>query len=430
MWFRRDLRVNNNPALSAALKASNKERPVLCVFIFDTQILNDLPVNDARVSFIMSQLEKIHHFLKTKGSALRVEHGNPLGIWPHLIAELQPASVFFNRDYEPYARRRDDAIAKIADSASVQLSTFRDHVIFEPGEILKSDGKPYTVYTPYKNRWLSQIKAYSDRLEVTGVSEGEYYSCEHSLPTLADLGFKESLQKVRPANYDVITEYDLHRDYPAKDAVGYFGPHLRFGTIDIRSLTSRALHENEIFLSELIWREFFIHILYNFPHVVEENFKPKYNLLQWRNNEKEFEKWCRGETGYAMVDAGMRQLNVTGYMHNRLRMITAGFLTKHLLIDWRWGESYFAEKLLDYELASNNGNWQWAAGTGCDAAPYFRIFNPETQLKKFDQKGEYVKRWLAEFSTLLSRPKIVEHAHARERALAAYKKAIADYGLG
>jgi deoxyribodipyrimidine photo-lyase len=298
-------------------------------------------------------------------------------------------------------------------------------VIFEEGEVLKPDNKPYTIFTPYKNRWLKKLREHISHISPwESEKHDNYFKCSYALPSLQETGFRKSSIRVKLYDLSVIPDYHKYRNLPAIDKTSYLSPHLRFGTISIRYLVDLALKQNMSFLNELIWREFFMQILFHFPGVVTDNFKPVYDDIQWRNDEIEFRKWCSGETGYPIVDAGMRQLNKTGYMHNRVRMITAGFLCKHLLIDWRWGEAYFAQKLLDYELSSNNGNWQWASGTGCDAAPYFRVFNPETQQKKFDPKEEYIKRWVNNFGKTDYPEKIVDHDYARQRALTVYKSRI------
>lgn len=412
-WFRRDLRLKDNTALYHALQSGMK---VIPVFIFDDQILEELPRDDARVSFIHQSLEKIHKELRQFNSSLCVKVGDPKRVWQELYEEYSIQSIFFNEDYEPYARQRDKEIEQVAKSKGAQWFTYKDQVIFGPNEILKpSDGNPYTIYTPYKNKWLSQFQ--KSEMEVLPLVHPEgflNFNCD--FPTIEKIGFTRSSIEVRPYDLSDLNDYKIHRDFPAQDGTSYLSVHLRFGTVSVRQVIAKLKSSDEVFLSELVWREFFMQILFHFPQVVSNNFKTKYDGIEWRNNEKEFEQWKRGETGYPMVDAGMRQLNETGYMHNRVRMVVASFLCKHLLIDWKWGEAYFAEKLLDYELSSNNGNWQWSAGTGCDAAPYFRVFNPTEQLKKFDPKMEYTKKWVKEFL-----PPIVDHAFARKRALEAYK---------
>lgn len=416
-WFRRDLRLKDNTALKVAL---NSDMPVLPVFIFDTEITGELPSDDARVNFIYECLSDLNTGLLKHGSSLFILKAEPVSAWKTLISAFDINAVFANRDYEPYATERDSVIEDLLKRNGTGFNLFRDQVIFEGTEILKPDNKPYTVFTPYRNRWIQRINENQLSIKSGGELRSGYFSCNFPFPTLPDLGFRKSQVRVRPFDLSVIPEYHKYRDFPAADRTTYLSPHLRFGTVSIRELVNIALRENQVFLNELIWREFFMQILFHFPDVVTRNFKPQYDDIRWRNDEREFERWCRGETGYPIVDAGMRQLNTTGYMHNRVRMITAGFLSKHLLIDWRWGEAYFAGKLLDYELASNNGNWQWAAGTGCDAAPYFRIFNPETQQKKFDPDNEYVRKWVEDSGKPGYPAKMVDHDFARHRALATY----------
>jgi len=421
-WFRRDLRLEDNAALDKALASG---LPVLSVFIFDTNITDELPHDDARISFIHETLSDINTILQKAGSSIYVLKGDPEEKWKELVSSFDINSVYINKDYEPYAIQRDRAVEELLGKTGISLFRFKDQVIFEEGEVLKPDGKPYTIFTPYKNRWLKKLN--ENPSEISYEKGEEYYNffqCKYSFPAIQDTGFRKSSIRVKPYDLSVIPVYEKYRNLPAIDKTSFLSPHLRFGTISIRYLTSLALKQNMSFLNELIWREFFMQILYHFPAVVTDNFKSVYDDIQWRNDENEFQKWCRGETGYPIVDAGMRQLNSTGYMHNRVRMITAGFLCKHLLIDWRWGEAYFAQKLLDYELSSNNGNWQWAAGTGCDAAPYFRIFNPEAQQKKFDPKEEYIKRWVDNFGEPDYHVKIVEHDFARQRTLDVYKSGI------
>jgi deoxyribodipyrimidine photo-lyase len=421
-WFRRDLRLEDNTALIHALEAG---LPVLTLFIFDTVILDELQADDPRISFIYSALESINNDLKKVGSSLLVFKGDPEKVWEKLITTYEINSVYINKDYEPYSISRDLKIEDILRKNEILLFRFKDQVIFEEHDILKSDQKPYTLYTPYKNKWLQNFKSIR-QLNHSATLSGKqnYLKSGLSLASLREFGFKKSLQKVKPFDLTVISTYDKYRDFPGPDKTSYLGPHLRFGTVSIRQIIDRASMENPVFLSELIWREFFMQILFNFPHVVTGNFRSKYDNVPWRNNEADFDKWRKGQTGFPMVDAGMRQLNETGYMHNRVRMITAGFLCKHLLINWRWGEAYFAEKLLDYELASNNGNWQWAAGTGCDAAQYFRVFNPKTQQMKFDRKKEYIRKWVPEIDSHNYPKPIVDHKFARNRVIEAYKSSI------
>jgi len=413
-WFRRDLRLEDNTALTAAV--SNKEN-VLPIFIFDENINDELEIDDARISFIYKTLSDINTKLGIAGTSLLCLKGDPRLVWEDLLEKHNVKSVYLNKDYEPYARNRDAEIEKTLKSKGVELKTFKDQVIFEENEILKKDGTPYTIFTPYKNKWLQQFKPLEKE---KSIQLDNFLPSNTPFPSLQELGFEKSKIEVIPHSLASIGNYENSRDIPCLDETSYLSPHLRFGTVSIRNIIKRLGSTDHVFLSELVWREFFMQILFHFPKVVHNNFKAKYDGVQWRNNEEEFEKWCKGETGYPFVDAGMRQLNKTGYMHNRVRMITAGFLCKHLLIDWRWGEAYFASKLLDYDLSANNGNWQWAAGTGCDAAPYFRIFNPSEQLKKFDRNLDYVKKWVPELLTGKYSKPMVEHKTARERCLKYY----------
>ena len=417
-WFRRDLRIKDNTALYYALR---ENRNVIPIFIFDTNILEELPQDDARVTFIYQRLAELHKQLQEFGSGLIVKHGNPTNIWRTLLHELNPSSVYFNKDYEPYALKRDKKVQQILESNGIAVHKYKDQVIFEEDEILKPDGSNYTVYTPYKNKWLQKF-CIPKINEWTNINTKHLAKIKAEFPGLADIGFKQVDIYIRDYDLSKLGLYAETRNIPADDATSYLSVHLRFGTVSIREIVKKVFENNPVFLNELIWREFFMQILFHYPRVVNENFKKKYNGIHWRNNEIEFERWCNGETGYPMVDAGMRQLNQTGYMHNRVRMIAASFLCKHLLIDWRWGEAYFAKKLLDFELSSNNGNWQWAAGTGCDAAPYFRIFNPTEQQKKFDKDFKYINKWIPKINTFDYPPPMIEHKFARERALNAYKK--------
>ncbi|HER09097.1 MAG TPA: deoxyribodipyrimidine photo-lyase [Bacteroides sp.] len=419
-WFRRDLRLDDNTALHHALES---DLPVMALFIFDRNILHELDADDPRVTFIHQNLRSIHERLKKYGSSLLVLHGDPVKIWKELTVRYEIGKVFVNRDYEPYALERDLKVELLVSKKNIQWHSCKDQVIFEKNEILKKDGSPYTVFTPYKNRWLQQFKTNASMTPGNSRS-GAFLKFDHAFPELGAIGFQESAIKVREYDLSGLDDYADTRDYPAADTTTYLGPHLRFGTVSIRQVISHLGDAHGVFLGELIWREFFMQVLFHYPDVVSQNFRPKYNGITWRNHEAEFEKWCGGNTGYPMVDAGMRQLNHTGFMHNRVRMVAASFLCKHLLIDWRWGESYFAEKLLDYELSSNNGNWQWAAGTGCDAAPYFRVFNPSEQMKKFDPDQAYVKKWVPEFGTSGYGAPMVNHPFARSRALETYKKGI------
>ena len=422
-WFRRDLRLEDNTALISAMASGH---PVLPIFIFDDNIISELPKNDARITFIYNQLSSIHAQLSAKGSALKILRGDPLVVWQQLLTGYDVHSIYFNRDYEPYAVKRDAELLAMASKRNLAVHTSKDQVIFEAEEVLKSDGKPYTVFTPYKNQWLRTFDDTQPSLSPRHLADN-FLRFEAELPSLEHLGFIPSEIHVPAYDLSVESAYAEKRDFPALDATSHLSTHLRFGTVSIRQIVRHLADINGTFMSELIWREFFMQILFHFPRVVTENFKTKYNKVLWRNDPGEFAAWRRGETGYPMVDAGMRELNATGLMHNRVRMITAGFLCKHLLIDWRWGEAYFAEKLLDYELSSNNGNWQWAAGTGCDSAPYFRVFNPSEQLKKFDPQQQYVAKWVPEVNTMGYVAPIVDHKLARLRALDRYKIGLGQF---
>lgn len=424
-WLRRDLRLHDNTALYYALKGPY---PVLVVFIFDQNILAKL-VNpkDARLTFIHQTLIQLTAQLQQHGSSLLVKHDNPEMAWPKLLKAYQVKAVYTNHDYEPDAIKRDDSLAEYLSTEGIPFYTYKDQVIFEKAEIVKADGKPYTVFTPYYKQWLSKlsdfyIKSYPTEKYIKNLLQVKPLP----FPSLKELGFEEAQQHFPNLNFeDKLADYAAKRDYPAKDATTHLGLHLRFGTVSIRAVLSAALNQKaDKWVAELVWREFYMMILWHFPHVVHQAFKPAYDQIAWRNNEVEFAAWCEGKTGYPLVDAGMRQLNATGFMHNRVRMVVASFLCKHLLIDWRWGEAYFAEKLLDYEQASNVGGWQWACGSGNDAAPYFRVFNPTLQLEKFDPKMEYVYQWAPEYKLTILPVPIVEHAFARERVLKAFKKAL------
>jgi deoxyribodipyrimidine photo-lyase len=420
-WFRRDLRLEDNVGLFHALQS---QYPVVLLFIFDEAILDNLPKNDPRVGFIHQSLAAIHMQLSQLGTSILVKKGKTEKVWFQLLQEFDVKEVYFNKDYEPYAIKRDSIISELLKNNQIHTFSYKDQVIFEEKEITKLDGLPYTVYTPYKNKWLLQYHSIAPIAEYDiADKKSNFYTTNYILPTLAQIGFEESTIKVKPQNLKNVANYHLTRDFPALDSTTYLSPHLRFGTVSIRKLVNWAVNSNQVFLSELIWREFFMQILFSFPKVVNHNFKSAYDGIQWLNNEDDFKRWCSGTTGYPMVDAGMRELNETGYMHNRVRMVVASFLCKHLMIHWQWGEAYFAQKLMDYELASNVGNWQWAAGTGCDAAPYFRVFNPEIQLKKFDEKGIYIRKWIPEFDLGYGAP-MVEHSFARDRAIATYKAGI------
>ncbi len=423
-WFRRDLRVEDNKGFFEAL---NGNSAVLPIFIFDKNILDELPKDDARVSFIHERLDVIDMELQKFGKNLAVFYGDPIAIIEQLISENQIEALYTNHDYEPYAKNRDQKISSILASKNSTFHTFKDQVIFEKSEVVKDDQTPYVVYTPYSRKWKDLFQ--KTKLEHFESEKLLGKIAYHSYPFLSlnDIGFKQSKIKVAPYNNSekLISNYEETRNFPAIEGTSMIATHLRFGSVSIRKIVARAASfEKETYLNELIWREFFMQILWHFPHTSKSSFRPKYDAIKWNNNEDEFKKWCEGKTGYPFVDAGMRELNATGHMHNRVRMIVASFLCKHLLIDWRWGETYFATKLLDYEQSSNVGNWQWAAGSGVDAAPYFRIFNPTEQVKKFDKELVYIKKWIPELQDFSYPQPIVDHVFARERCLRIFKEAV------
>ncbi|MBK8700177.1 MAG: deoxyribodipyrimidine photo-lyase [Saprospiraceae bacterium] len=431
-WFRRDLRFDDNKGLYYALKAG---LPVLGLFIFDKNILDGLAADDARITFIHGELKKLNILLQSHGSAMHVEYGYPTNVWQKLFKQYDVGSLYMNRDHEPYAKSRDNAVAALARTKGISLETYCDHLIFEGDDVLKDDGNPYTVFTPYKNKWLKKLSGPAPNELPTaftsfdsGFHLNQFRKVSHKteIISLEAMGFVPSGQVFPPREIKqtIVTDYDKTRDFPAIAGTSRLGIHFRFGTISIRKKASKALKLNAVYLNELIWRDFYAMILYHFPHTISASFRPEYDRIAWRNDVKEFEAWTLGKTGYPLVDAGMRELNETGYMHNRVRMVVASFLTKHLLIDWRWGEAYFAKKLQDFELASNVGGWQWAAGCGTDAAPYFRIFNPEAQAKKFDPDQIYIKKWVPEFQTSDYALPIIDHKIARERCLNTYKSAL------
>ncbi|GGE61672.1 deoxyribodipyrimidine photo-lyase [Pedobacter psychrotolerans] len=423
-WFRRDLRLEDNAALYHALRGKN---PILPIFIFDQNILDKLAKDDARITFIYQTIEDLKKTLHKNGSDLLVKYGKPETVWPEVLKEYDVAEVYTNHDYEPYARERDDNMAEFLRSENIEFKTFKDQVIFEKGEILKADQTPYTVFTPYYKQWHAKLNDFSTKAYPTKKHFKNLLDIKHlPLPSLKEMGFEVSRLQFPKIEYkSKLDDYAKERDFPAVEGTTRIGLHLRFGTISIRKLAKDAIAANSnVWLSELAWREFYMMILWHFPYSASDSFKKQYDKIKWRNDEKEFKAWCEGNTGYPIVDAGMRQLNEIGWMHNRVRMVTASFLSKHLLIDWRWGEAYFANKLLDYEMASNVGGWQWAAGSGNDAAPYFRVFNPELQTKRFDPKFEYIKKWVPEFGTKKYAQPIVEHKFARERVLKVFKEAL------
>jgi len=423
-WFRRDLRLEDNVALFHALQTANE---VLPIFIFDTYILSQLEKNDARLTFIHDLLSKINSELVSIGKTLAVFYGTPNEVFQKLITENTINTVFTNHDYEPYARKRDKELNELFKGQNIEFKTCKDQVIFEKSEVVKDDAKPYVVFTPYSKKWKEKLKTISI---VNYPSEDHLEKIQsHSYPFLSldTIGFTKSEIQVNPftVSSKLVSNYQETRNFPAINGTSLLAPHLRFGSVSVRKIVQQALqYSNETFLNELIWREFFMQILWHFPQTITTSFREKYDNIIWENDEGKFKKWCEGKTGYPFVDAGMRELNATGHMHNRVRMIVASFLCKHLLIDWRWGETYFATKLLDYEQSSNVGNWQWAAGSGVDAAPYFRIFNPTEQIKKFDADLKYIKKWIPELETSLYPKPIVDHKEAREKCLRVYKEAV------
>jgi deoxyribodipyrimidine photo-lyase len=442
-WFRRDLRLEDNAGLFYAIK--NNEN-VLPLFIFDKNILDDLnDKKDARVSFLHRTLLAMKLKLEENGHSILIKYGKPDEIWASLVAEYSINAVYTNHDFEPYANQRDGAVKSFLASKNIEFCTFKDHVIFEKNEVTKEDGLPYTVFTPYSNKWKAKLtKRMSKVVNESGETQTmsyffKSYNCAKyahkyfktaplPMPSLTEMGFQESHLSIPSVEVSrgLIRDYDKTRNFPRLRGTSQLGIHFRFGTISIREKARNAQNLNETYLNELIWRDFYSQIMYHFPHVIGNAFRPKYDVIPWRDAPLEFEKWCNGKTGYPIVDAGMRELNTTGFMHNRVRMIVASFLTKHLLIDWRMGEAYFAQKLLDFDLASNNGGWQWAAGCGTDAAPYFRVFNPTEQQKKFDADFVYIKKWVPEFGTNAYVAPMVEHVFARNRCLEVYKKALTE----
>jgi deoxyribodipyrimidine photo-lyase len=425
-WFRRDLRLEDNTALYHALRSGY---PVLPVFVFDKNILDDLEdKSDKRVLFIHQALERMQQQLISLGSSLDIRLGAPIDVYKKLVKEYSIEAIYTNHDYEPYALERDTAIAAFLKTQGIDFHSYKDQVIFEKEEIVKDDGSPYTVFTPYSRKWKAKLNAfYLKSYPTKKYYEALLQLAPKPVPILKEIGFEETGFSFPDNELDteLVKKYSENRDIPSIRGTSRLGIHLRFGTISIRALARKAQKLNETYLNELIWRDFYHMILWNFPRVGKGlAFKAEYDRIRWRNKEEEFAAWCEGRTGYPIVDAGMRELNETGFMHNRVRMVVASFLTKHLLIDWRWGEAYFAKKLLDYDLAANNGGWQWAAGSGCDAAPYFRIFNPYLQTKKFDSQGKYIHQWVPELNELSYPQPIVDHELARKRCLETYTAAL------
>ena len=426
-WFRRDLRLFDHKVLHEALTECDSVSPI---FIFDPSILDHLQRNDHRVQYIFDNLKALNKSLESKQKSIQIFYGKPTSIFKQLVEENSIQSVYTSADYEPYARKRDGEIAEFLREKNIEFVRKKDGVIFEQDEVVKDDGSPYVVFTPYKKKWMSQLNPEEDFKEFNITPYLEKFNTLSTklkiVHELSDIGFVPSTIPTPTIrlNDSIIDNYEDTRNYPSVPGTSQLGTSLRFGTVSIRQLGKRAYQSaNHTFLSELIWREFFQQILWHFPKTVNYSFKPAYDRIEWRDAPEDLERWKQGKTGYALIDAGMRELNATGYMHNRVRMLVASFLCKHLLIDWRLGEAYFAEKLFDFELASNVGNWQWAAGSGVDAAPYFRIFNPITQVKKFDADLRYVKKWVPEFESLEYQP-MIDHKFARERCLSTYKQAL------
>lgn len=426
-WFRRDLRLNDNAGLFHALKNNDT---VLPIFIFDTDILNRLEnKEDRRVEFIHLTLNELNKQLVGIGSSLLVLHGNTQDVFTELLSSHTIKNIYSNSDYEPAAIERDKAIKFIANKQKIPFYSFKDQVIFEKNEITKDDGLPYTVFTPYMRKWKSRLAEFHLKAFDTETYFSNFFkTAPFHFPSLNEIGFQSSgMTYAAPAlNEKIVSNYHEQRNFPAIEGTSRLSVHLRFGTVSIRHLTAKAKLLNDQWLNELIWREFYMTILFQFPHVVNGSFKKQYDRIPWRNDETEFAAWCNGQTGYPIVDAGMRELNTTGFMHNRVRMIVASFLVKHLLIDWRWGEAYFAEKLMDFDLSANNGGWQWAASSGCDAAPYFRVFSPDAQTQRFDPQLNYIRKWVPEFEELTYPRPIVDHKFARERVLNTYKNALGN----
>ena len=425
-WHRRDLRIDDNKGLFDALKQNEIVHPI---FIFDKSILDKLPNNDQRILFIHQEIESLKKNYQNLGSDLWVYYGEPSEIIPKIAQELNCSSVYFNNDYEPYALQRDEEIQVSLNKIKIEFIGKKDHVIFEKNEVLKDDGKPYTIFTPYSRKWKANLKEEDLREYSIEKYSGNLVQKQQgeALITLEEMGFESKVLHDFPdriAKNEILKNYHLSRNFPAVKGTSKLSLHLRFGTISIRKLALIAREQNETYLNELIWRDFYQMIIFHFPKSAENSFKAQYDKIIWEKNEVHFDSWCTGKTGYPIVDAGMRELNATGFMHNRVRMVVASFLTKHLLLDWRLGAAYFAEKLLDFELASNTGGWQWAAGCGCDAAPYFRVFNPQAQQEKFDKSLEYIKKWVPEYGTSSYPEPIIEHKFARERILQRFKSAL------
>lgn len=427
-WFRRDLRLEDNAGLYHALKENDR---VIPVFVFDTTILGRLEdKDDRRVDFIHQAVTHLQEKLQKMGSVLWTFHGTPEAAFKHWLKEAEIKIVYTNHDYEPSACERDLQIKTLLEKHKVEFKTFKDQCVFEKSEVVKDNGEPYTVFTPYSNKWKKQLTPFYYRpYPVKKYFKNFAKLSGKAIPSLKELGFIKTdikFQHNPTVSDSLLDKYKEQRDYPALHGTSGLSIYLRFGVVSIRQLVSTTLPLSGTWLNELIWRDFYMMILWHFPHAAQHAFKKDYEQIPWRNNENEFHLWREGRTGFPIVDAGMRELNATGFMHNRVRMIVSSFLVKDLLIDWRWGEAYFAKRLNDYDLSANNGGWQWAAGSGCDAAPYFRVFNPAEQQKKFDPELKYIKKWIPEYGTGEYPAPIVDHKAARERALSVYKKALME----
>ena len=423
-WFRRDLRLKDNAGLFHALNENDK---VLPIFIYDKNTLEKLNKSDHRVDFIEYSLKKLNDLLKKNNKSISIYYGKPVKVFSKLIKKYNVTKVYSNKDYTPYSIKRDKKVEELLKVNNIDFNSYKDHVLFEKYEVVKDDNTPYKVYTPFSRKWL--IKMSENKIDFFNSEKyiHKFFNEKRGFLSLKEIGFEKSVLSPLNLNLssDTINNYEKTRNFPYVNGTSKIGLHLRFGTISTREMIIKAeVSKNKTFLKELVWREFFQQILFHYPHTLNKSFKPKYDRIEWLNNENQFKKWCSGQTGYPLVDAGMRELNQTGFMHNRIRMLVGSFLCKHLLIDWRWGEAYFAKKLYDYETASNVGNWQWVAGCGVDASPYFRIFNPHEQIKKFDKNLIYTKKWVPEFESDQYVEPIVIHKDARERCLLTYKKAL------
>ena len=425
-WFRRDLRWQDNRALDAALTSGH---PVVPLFVFDKNILDRLDnQDDARITFLHDRISHMQGEASDLGGSLLVVHDDPINVLETLAENGMMKAVYTNEDYEPYAQTRDAAARNFLKTRGVAFHTFTDHVIQAPGEVTKPDGTPYTVFTPFSKRWHLNLSEENMKTSPSEKHLGSLHTWDSTLPSLDSIGFKRSSISAPEATItkNVLTQYSEMRDIPSVRGTSRLSVHLRFGTKSIREAAKEGFKYSEKWLTELIWRDFYQHVMHAFPHSMKDAFRPQYDRVPWRHNDEDFQRWTRGETGYPLVDAGMRELLATGFMHNRVRMVVASFFCKHLLLDWRLGERHFAAHLLDFELASNVGGWQWAAGSGCDAAPYFRVFNPTSQLQKFDRELTYVRKWVPEYGTESYPTPMVDHKMARQRAIDTYKNALSS----